>query len=151
MVANGLYKIKKKYYEDFPQDKHIQLKLGRPFFYAFKDNSGVYWLIPISSDVNLYYKKIKKEEAKRGEGNCMLFHIGVIAGKKKVFKICNMLPITDEYIDSEFTINNIHYIVKDMHLTQEISRKARNFIKQLELGRMTSQIDALSIRDKLIQ
>ena len=35
-------------------------------------------------------------------------------------------------------------------LIKEISRKSRNFLKQLELGRMHSQFDALIIRDKLL-
>jgi len=61
-----------------------------------------------------------------------------------------MLPIADEYVDGEFEINGSHYAVGDLKLIREISVKSRNYIKQVELGRMYSQIDALSIRKKLI-
>jgi hypothetical protein len=60
MIVNGLYKINEKYYEDFPNDKHIQLEDGRPFYYATKDSKGIYWLIPLSSRVEEYREKITK-------------------------------------------------------------------------------------------
>ncbi len=62
-----------------------------------------------------------------------------------------MIPVTDEYIAGEFFIDNVHYVVKNRVLIRDISRKARNFIKQLKIGRMSSQVDALNIRDKLVQ
>ena len=55
-----------------------------------------------------------------------------------------------QYIDGEFIFDGIHYIVRNKKLIVEISKKSRNYIKQLELGRMYSQIDALKIREKLI-
>jgi hypothetical protein len=61
-----------------------------------------------------------------------------------------MLPVTDEYIAGEFLVDNSHYISKDKNLVRQLSVKARNYIKQLELGRMRSQVDALDIREKLI-
>ncbi|MCL1820765.1 MAG: hypothetical protein FWG36_08935 [Oscillospiraceae bacterium] len=150
MIESGLYKIKDKYYSDFPHENHIRIKGGRPFYYAVKDNHGVYWLIPLSSRTDKYKRKIEVVESKRGKGNCLIYHIGMIAGKEKVFRICNMIPITDEYIAGEFVFDGIHYIVKDKKLVREISEKSRNYIKQLELGRMFSQIDALRIREMLI-
>ena len=41
-------------------------------------------------------------------------------------------------------------IAKDSKLINEISRKSRNYMKQLELGRMNSQVDVLEIRKKLL-
>jgi len=81
MVANGLYKIKDKYYTDFPSDKHIQIKQGRPFYYAIQDQHGMYWLIPLSTQIDKHKKKITNIEAKRGKGNCLIYHIGVIADR----------------------------------------------------------------------
>lgn len=151
MVENGLYKIKEEYYEDFPHEKHIHNKDGRPFYYAIKDGSGIYWLIPLSSQIDTYRHKIQTVESKRGQGNCMAYHIGIIAGQERVFRICNMIPVTSEYIAGGFVIHGSHYVAKDKKLIREISQKSRNFIKQLELGKMTSQVDALKIRDKLIE
>jgi len=150
MVENGLYKIKDKYYIDFPHDMHIHNKGGRPFYYAVKDSHGIYWLIPISSQVDVYKKRIDVVEAKRGKGNCIAYHIGIIANKERAFRISNMLPVTDEYVDGEFEIDGTPYVVGDVKLIREISEKSRNYIKQVELGRMYSQIDALSIRRQLI-
>jgi hypothetical protein len=61
-----------------------------------------------------------------------------------------MIPITDEYIAGEFLVNGTHYIARDKKLVREVGEKARNYIKQIELGRMYSQINALKIRDKLL-
>jgi len=151
MVVNGLYKVKDNYYKDFPNENHIQIKQGRPFYYAVKDSHGMYWLIPLSTQVDKHKKKISDIEVKRGKGNCLIYHIGVIANKDMVFKICDMIPITDGYIAGEFIKYGRHYIVMDEKLIREISQKSRNFIRQLELGRMHSQVDALKIRDKLIE
>ncbi|MCL1807481.1 MAG: hypothetical protein FWG31_07245 [Oscillospiraceae bacterium] len=151
MIENGLYKIKDKYYTDFPHEKHIHNKGGRPFYYTIKDSLGIYWLIPLSSQTDTYRRKIEIVESKRGKGNCLTYHIGLIAGEERAFRICNMIPITDEYIAGEFVFGGSHYIVKDKNLIKEISEKSRNYIKQLELGRMFSQIDALRIREKLIK
>ena len=150
MVENGLYKIRDEYYADFPHEKHIHNKDGRPFYYAVKDSQGIYWLIPLSSQVDTYRHKIQAVESKRGKGNCLTYHIGVIAGQERVFRICNMIPITSKYIAGEFIVHGSHYVAKDKKLIRDASRKARNFIKQLELGKMSSQVDALSIREKLI-
>lgn len=151
MVENGLYKVNDKYYVDFPHEKHIHIKDGRPFYYAIRDGYGVYWLIPLSSQINEYRQKIEAVESKRGKGNCLSYHIGIIANQERVFKICDMIPIIDEYIEGEFIFNGLHYVVKDKKLIKEISIKSRNYIKQLELGRMYSQIEALQIRKKLIE
>ena len=150
MVESGLYKITDEYYIDFPHEKHIHIKDGRPFYYAIKGKLGIYWLIPLSSKVDTYRNKIQSIEEKRGNGNCLTYYIGVIASKKRGFRICDMIPVTEKYIAGEFVINGIPYVVGDEKLIREISRRSRNFIKQLELGRMYSQIDALKIRDKLI-
>jgi len=151
MVESGLYKIKDEYYIDFPHEKHIHIKDGRPFYYAVKGKSDIYWLIPLSSKVDTYKSKIQSIEDKRGKGNCLTYHIGVIAGKERVFRICDMIPVTEKYIAGEFVFNGIHYVVGDEKLIREVSRRSRNFMKQLELGRMHSQIDALKIRDSLIE
>ena len=151
MIENGLYKIKDEYYRDFPHEKHIYNKSGRPFYYAVKDSRNIYWLIPLSSQVGTYKPKIEDVESKRGKGNCISYHVGLIANQERVFRICDMIPIIDKYIDGEFVFSGSHYIVKDKNLIRKISEKSRNYIKQLELGRMYSQVEALKIREKLIE
>jgi hypothetical protein len=150
MVENGLYKVKDEYFTDFPHERHMHNKAGRPFYYAVRDKAGIYWLVPLSSQVENFRRKIEAVEAKRGTGNCIQYHIGIIMGGLRVFRICDMLPITARYVDEAFTTNGKPYIVKDKALITAISRKARDFIKQLELGRMYSQVDALLIWESLV-
>jgi hypothetical protein len=150
MVENGLYRISDAYYIDFPHDKHIHIKNGRPFYYVIKDNHGIYWFIPLSTQVETYRKKIRSVEIKRGEGRCLAFHIGIITGREMAFRICDMIPVTEKYIDGAFEKYGSHYIVKDKALITAINRKARNYINLLKCGQMYSQVDALAIREKLI-
>ena len=150
MVINGLYKISDKYYEDFPNKNHIHIKDGRPFYYAIWDSRGIYWLIPLSTQVDSFKEKITKVEAKRGQGRCLIFHIGVVAGQEMAFRICDMIPVTDYYIAGEFVKYGKHYVVQQENLIRDLTQKSRNYIKQIELGRMHSQVDALKIRDRLL-
>jgi len=41
----------------------------------------MYWLIPLSTQIDKHKKKITNIEAKRGKGNCLIYHIGVIADR----------------------------------------------------------------------
>ena len=151
MVENGLYKISDKYFLDFPNEKHIHIKHGRPFYYAVKDNYGIFWLIPLSTKVESYKQKIEAVETKRGKGNCLIYYIGIIADQNMAFRICDMIPVTEEYIAGEFIKYGQHYVVMDKKLIREVNQKSRNYIKQLEIGKMYSQINALKIREKLIE
>ena len=62
-IEYGLYFIKDQYFYDFPS-KHWMLNKGekRPHYYALKDNSGIVWMIPMSSQVENYRQKIAREE-----------------------------------------------------------------------------------------
>lgn len=150
MVENGLYKIKNEYFLDFPHKNHIHNKKGRPYYYVVKDSCDIYWCIPLSSKVEAFRSKITTVENKRGKGKCISYHIGIIGGKERAFRICDMIPLTDNYIEGKFILNNNHYVVRDSKLVREIGQKSRNYIKQLELGRMHSQVDALNIRKILL-
>jgi len=94
--------------------------------YTIKDNYGIYWLIPLSSQLETYRQKIANVEIKRGKGKCMSYHIGVISGEQRVFRISDMIPVTINYIDGEFTIGGNHYIVKDRKMIKIINQKSRN-------------------------
>lgn len=61
-IEHGLYFIKDQYFYDFPS-KHWMLNKGekRPHYYALKDNSGIVWMIPMSSQVENYRQKIARE------------------------------------------------------------------------------------------
>ena len=72
MVTGNFYYLKDSYYNKFPNCDLIgnksedgEGKHDRPCFYTFQDSaSGLYWMIPFSSQVSkfrsIYNKKIEK-------------------------------------------------------------------------------------------
>ena len=71
----------------------------RPCFYAFEDaNTGLYWIIPISSQVSKYKNYAKIAKYKR----CDTLTFGKVLGKEKAVLIQNMCPITSSYIKNEY-------------------------------------------------
>lgn len=74
----------------------------RPHYYAIQDktNPKIYWMIPISSQVEKYKLIIKQKEKKYGKCNTIV--IGKFAGKENAFLIQNAFPIIDKI---HFTYN----------------------------------------------
>ena len=122
----------------------------RPHYYVLEDADGVYWMIPMSTRVDGYRVKIDREEMKRGRGNCIYYHIGMIAGKERAFIISDMFPVTDEYILRPYTINNIPYVVKNSQLNAQLYSKAMKFIKLVEQRKMHGKHDIIGIKNKLL-
>lgn len=79
----------------------------RPHFYAIQDrkNPKIYWMIPISSQVEKYKKIISKKEKQYGKCNTIV--IGLFAGKENAFLIQNTFPIIEKYIDHIHTIQEL--------------------------------------------
>lgn len=109
-------------------------KENRPHYYCFQDMSdGFYWMIPMSSQVEKY-EAIVEKKLKKGK-RCDIIHIEKLDnGKKDVFLIQDMFPITEQYIAREYTING-----KPLKLTSEasakiIDRKARTVRAMLKQG-----------------
>ncbi len=108
MDAGHFYYITDQYFIDFPDDKLMQNKevvVGkchdRPCFYAFEDvATGLFWMIPISSQVSkfkaIYAKKIAKYK------KCDTIDFGNVLGQERAFLIQNMCPITTKYIKNEY-------------------------------------------------
>ena len=102
------YYIKDQYFIDFPDTYLMQNKEtvngkvhDRPCFYAFKDHSsGLYWMIPFSSQVSKFKNIYDKKKQKYKKCDTIVF--GEVLGHKKVFLIQNMCPITKKYIKNEY-------------------------------------------------
>ena len=150
LFEHGIYFVKDQYFKDFPS-KHWMLNKGekRPHYYAIKDTAGVMWLIPMSSRVENYKRKINSEEKKRGKGNCIFYHIGLFAGKESVFIISDMMPITDTYIARSYLINNVEYVIKNDNLNRRLRSKTVRYIRLLEQRKLTDRNHVLKIREKL--
>lgn len=150
-VEHGLYSIKDKYFLDFKRPYWVDNKNEhRPYYYLLKDKDGILWVIPMSSQVDNYRAKIMRVEQKRGEGNCVYYHIGKVANIDRVFLIGDMFPVTAEYIKAPFTIGPIHYVIRDRALNSAIYSKAMRYLKLIESGVMKSRNDIIGIKRALL-
>ncbi len=61
MKKTGFYIIRDKFFEDMPDPYLKGNKAGnRPHYYCFEDtNTGIYWMIPLSSRIDKYKRIIK--------------------------------------------------------------------------------------------
>lgn len=151
ITENGIYLVKDSYFAEFHSPGWMwNKKETRPHYLALKDASGLVWMIPMSSKSDKYKEKILNVESKRGTGNCLYYHIGVIAGKERAFIISGMFPMTEEYISHPYAINQIPYIVGDKKLVRDLNSKMRRYLRLLEQGVMKDTNNVLEVRKELL-
>lgn len=151
LTEHGIYLIKDEYFDTFGSPGMMWNKgENRPHYLAIRDASGLIWMIPMSTKTVKYRAKINEVEEKRGKGNCLYYHIGVIARKERAFIISGMFPVMPAYISHPFTINEIPYIVQDKKLIQQLTSKMRRYLRLLEQGQLRDQNNVLKIRDCLL-
>lgn len=108
------YHIKDEFF-DLIQDHYLMSNKEngdyRPHFYAVRDkkNAKIYWMIPISSQVEKY--EMILENKKKKYGKCNTIVIGKFAGKKNAFLIQNAFPIIEKYLDHVHTIQEKPVVV----------------------------------------
>lgn len=152
LVLHGLYKVNGQYFVDFKNPYWVDNKNEkRPYYYLFKDSGGVDWMIPLSTQVENYRKKIANIETAHGAGKCIYYHIAPIAGIDRVFLIGDMFPISSKYVKEPFTIKSVPYVLKDSNVNKVIRSKAMKFIKLVSTGKIRSRNNILAIKKKLIQ
>lgn len=77
----------------------------RPTYYCIRDNkTDLLWVIPMSSQYNKYKNIVEKKIEKYKKCNTIV--LGEFDGKKSVFLLQNMFPITEKYLDHIHTRNN---------------------------------------------
>ena len=80
------------------------------------------------------YKKIIKNKEKKG-AKCDILHIAKLDNdKESVFLIQDMFPITEEFVEREYTISGNHLKVTSEHVAKEIERKAKKILSLLKRG-----------------
>ena len=135
MKKTGVYVIKEQFFID-AADPYLKGNKGenRPHYYCFHDDSdGVYWVIPLSSRVDKYRQIIEKRIA--AGKPCDTLHIAKLDNNREsVFLIQDMFPITDWYIEREYTIAGNHLMVTSERLAEEIEKKARRVAGLLRHG-----------------
>lgn len=140
----GLYILKDDYFVRFKNDFLIHNKNeNRPFYCSFVDSKGLIWFIPLSSQIQTYERKIKKDEEKHGE--CLFCYIGKVAGMKRAFLIGRMFPVTSRYIRREYTIKGEPYKVKNKNDIKNIQSRAKAYIAMIKSGKLKSDVDLKAI------
>ena len=135
MVQRGFYIIKDEFFKDM-NDPYLKgnKESNRPHYYCFKEEqTGLFWMIPLSSKISKY-KRIMSKKQKSGKP-CDIIHIMKLDnGKESAFLIQDMFPITENYIEREYTIANNHLTVTSEHSAMEIEKKAKKVLNMLKRG-----------------
>lgn len=102
-----VYHIKDEYFKKVNDDKLMQNKENgqyRPTYFCLKDTStSLLWVVPMSTKYEKYKQIAEKQKAKYGKSLGIV--LGEYDGRKSVFLIQNMFPITENYLDHIHTRN----------------------------------------------
>ncbi|MBQ8519283.1 MAG: hypothetical protein IJ455_06775 [Agathobacter sp.] len=86
-------------------------------------------MIPISSQIEKY-EKLYNDKMHRYNGHFDGIRFGYVNGKKRAFLIQNMCPVTEEYIDYEYPIENNTKVVRiNESLAKELHSIARKVLR----------------------
>ena len=152
MKRTGFYIVKERFFEDM-SDPFLKGNKGenRPHYYCFEDtHTGIYWMIPLSSRIDKYKKIVEKKE--QSVKRCDILHIVKMDdNRESVFLIQDMFPITEEYIEREYTIAGNHLMLTSEYTAKIIDQKAKKVLGMLKRGvKFTpTQPDVISILKKL--
>ena len=158
MDSGHFYYINDQYFVDFPDPMLMRNKENingqahdRPCFYAFEDSAtGLYWMIPFSSQItkyrNYYHKKIQKYK------RCDTITFGYVLGHEKAFLIQNMCPVTQAYIKNEYIdcVANVPVRI-DGVFEKELVAKAKRVLALQRKGISLVFPDVLAIESKLLK
>ncbi len=133
MKKTGFYIIKDIFFEDMSDPYLKGNKAGnRPHYYCFEDtNTGIYWMIPLSSRIEKYRKIMEKKE-KAGKPCDILHIVKLDDSRESAFLIQDMFPIMEEYIEREYTIAGNHLMLTSEHAAREIEKKAKKVMGYVE-------------------
>lgn len=153
MVNRGLYIIRDKFFEDFP-DPYLKTNKyeNRPCYFCYQEKTNdLLWMIPMSKQIEKYkgiiYNKLKENKP------CDILHVAKLDnGQESAFLIQDMFPIIDTYILKEYTINGSILKVTSDALAEVIEKKARTVIMLIRKGIKFSvkQPDVLKIEKALL-
>ena len=97
------------------------------------------------------YRRIMEKKVKAGKPCDILHIVKLDDSRESAFLIQDMFPITEEYIEREYTIAGNHLMLTSEHTAREIEQKARKVIGMLKRGiKFTpTQPDVMAILNKL--
>ena len=154
MKRTGFYIVKDEFFADM-QEPYLKgnKEENRPHYYCFEDSvTGIYWLIPLSTRIEKY-KKIVEKKKKEGKPCDIICIAKLDNGVENVFLIQDMFPITEEYIEREYTVAGNPLTLTSERVAREVEQKARKVLGMLKRGVkfVPTQPDVLKILEKLQQ
>ena len=146
----GLCTVSDQYFRDFPSIRHVSNKYEqRPYFLAIKEESGIIWLIPLSSQVDNYRAKIEADKKKYGES--IFNYIARVKGKDSAFLVGNAIPVTERYIVKPFTVKGVPYVIQDKTDVKKLTSMLRRYLAMVNHGTLKPGVDIIGIKKKLIE
>ena len=145
----GLCIISDNYFVDFPSVRHMSNKHeSRPYYLAVKQENGIIWVVPLSSQVDKYKAKVAEDERKHGDS--LFYYITRLKGRDNAFLIGNAIPVTEEYIKKPFTVQGIPFVIRDKNDIKKITSKLSRYLTMVRNGKLKPAVDILSIERQLI-
>ncbi len=156
MEDNSFCFLDDSYYIDFPDPNLMKNKEringtlhNRPCFFAFsdKDCPEIYWLVPVSTQVEKYKSLYQKKVERYGKCNTLVF--GELLGKTAVFLIQNMCPVTQNYIHNIYMDKNEVLVQIDRRVAKNITKNAQQVLLLVKKGHSLVFPDVLSVYNSL--
>lgn len=149
IAGNGLCIIADQYFDDFPSIRHMSNKHEkRPYYLAIRGVDGIIWMVPLSSQVEKYKRKIEADEAKYGD--CMFYYLAKVKGRESAFLVGNAIPVTENYIKKPFTVRGIPFVMQNKEDIRKIQSKLKRYLLMTRQGRMRPAVDILGIERVLL-
>lgn len=150
MITGHFYFLKPEYAQQFANSKFMNSnEHNRPYFCAFTENKGIYWLVPISSKINkfesIYASKIKRY------GKCDTIDFCHILGRRKAVLVQNMCPVTQEFILNEYLDPHDNPVQVCDKTRKRIVHKAKKVLMLQRKGIDLLFGDVLEIEKKLLR
>lgn len=155
MVENRLYFIKDEYFEKYYCEDNKPNKESdeegehkRPCYYAFKEDN-IYWMIPISSEIEKYEYEYQKSIDRYGFCDTIAFVY--VKGNKNAALIQNMIPITEKYIETVYTYFGTDIPVEvNEKKKKELNAKARKVVRFARIGKKLTFTPILDFEKRLL-
>ena len=154
LKERGFYVIRDKFFEDFP-DPYLKgnKEERRPHYFAFKDKkTHLMWMIPLSSRTAKYQGIISKRKYFH-KPNDTLHICELDNGRASVFLLQDMFPITEEYIQGEYMIDDNPLTLTSDAEAEIIHQKAMRILNLIHrnVAFTPTQPDVLSIENVLLE
>lgn len=142
MQEGKFYFIKDIYFEKFKDPflmhNHEETdgkRHDRPCFYAIKDkdNSQIFWMVPLSTKIDKYQKVYDYNIKKRGYCDLVLI-APFFKHSKSAFLFQNIFPVTEKYIANKYVDAKNNDIVLRKDVEREVFSLARRVLVKHNKG-----------------